>query len=74
MSNKAAQERFINDLIYNILDDVLGHLSDGDIPENWDGTELRWLLADKFAGSASLCDKNTKRRKDYNNWMLVNNL
>jgi len=74
MNNKTEQEQFLKDLTQNILDDILGHLSDGDIPENWDGIELRWLLAEKFTDSASLCDKATKRRKDYKNWMLVNNL
>lgn len=45
-------------------------------PEEWDGVELRWLIQDKAAEFVwyPMCDKRSKRYKDYKNEMLVKNL
>ena len=44
---KAEQAEFINDLIDNCRESILSRLDD--IPEDWDGAELRLFVRDKFA-------------------------
>jgi len=72
------QEQFVNELVENIRRDVVRQIMTGRIPSEWDGHELRQLLADRFTQSASLSDdmrnKRSKRRRDYENTVIVNNL
>lgn len=47
------------------------------VPENWDGAEIRqWILdyyKSQFIFSTIIADKRCKRRKDYENELIVNN-
>ncbi len=66
------QIKFINDLTENVLKDIIGEVG-RKIPENWDGIELRWLLAEKFAAQ-TFHSLSPTRYKEYENNVIVNNI
>lgn len=69
----AEKVTFIAELIGNVQDGIIKKTDK--LPENWDGIELRWYIADKFADAVmGSYDKRSKRYKDYENEVLVNNL
>lgn len=61
--------KFVRDLSSSIIDDIILKIKSGSVPDEWDGIELRWLLADAFARQAY-----GKMSKEYKNDVLVNNL
>ena len=69
---RTEQRKFVRSLAITIAEKVVSKIESGRIPEEWDGFELRQLLADKFAHESFKMD-NT-RKKEYNNTVLVNNL
>jgi len=62
---------FIGTLIQNVLDSVLAKVAD--MPEEWDGFELRRYIADKFEDAAYV-KMPPKRARDYRNTLIVTNL
>jgi len=67
------QIQFVTDLTNAVRDKIIKQIETGKIPETWDGIELRWLLRDKFeAQTSSRVDK--KRKREYNNTVLVENI
>lgn len=72
---KIEQKRFIKDLCGNIESDIRSKIAAGKIPTEWDGHELRQLVADKAKEAASRVMVDNKRRRDeYENTVIVNNL
>ncbi len=69
-----AQTMLVIELCYNVRDSVLEQIKAGKVPKSWDGHELRQLLADRFAASAGTMRPGSKKRKEYENTKLVNNL
>lgn len=70
---RASQRMFVRELAANVVAGVLKDIEDGKTPEEWDGVELRQLLADRFADAAFI--KMPKdRRGRYKNTVIVNNL
>ena len=69
--NKQEKKRFIKNLTGSIRDELISKIDK--IPENWDGYELRQLLADSFKQEAYL-KMTGKRKKDYTNNVIINNL
>ena len=69
--NRREQKKFINELIDNVKAEILMKA----YPEEWDGIELRWLIAEKFnqAVLGRYNDKRNKRHKDFVNECIVNN-
>lgn len=67
---------FIAKLTGSICNELTAKVRDGRIPENWDGHELRELLAEKFAAETSdeLKNKRSPRYKAYRNSVLTRNL
>lgn len=63
---------FISDLTENLRKDIQRKINSGAIPENWDGFELRQLLADKAAEST--VNMTRTRKRNYHNTVIVNNL
>jgi hypothetical protein len=51
---KSEKRTFVKNVCSDILNDVIYKINHDKIPENWDGFELRELLADKFRESAYL--------------------
>lgn len=73
--DKLRQSVFVRDLAQNITSEILALISTDKIPANWDGHELRLLLADRFESSASMShlrqNRRSRRAKDYRNECAV---
>lgn len=74
--NQEQKIAFIQNLTSSVAVELIKKVQDGRIPENWDGHELRELLADKFTAERSepLSNKRSARYKAYRNAVLTNNL
>lgn len=72
--NKEKQEEFVRELSENIVNDIISKVRRGKISDDWDGIELRWLLAEKFADAVFSGVGNKRRKAEYNNTVIVNNL
>lgn len=70
--NKAERAKFIIDLVNNVKKDLLKENSK--YPNNWDGHELRFRIADAFSDVVMHNVTTKKRIKDYKNFCLVNGL
>lgn len=68
------QIQFVTDLTNAVRDKIIGRIESGKIPESWDGIELRWLLRDKFENEVLGDYGNKKRKREYNNTVLVENI
>lgn len=70
------QIKFMENATERMLEDFKKNMEKGNIPENWDGIELRWLLrdmGDSFVWN-DMKNKRSRRFKDYENHVLVNNI
>lgn len=75
--NKKQKAEFVRRITSDVRDELLRKIKSGDIPDDWDGHELRQLLSDKFAAEVFdrvMGDKRGKRRKEYERICAVNNL
>jgi len=70
--NTKEKKDFIENLCISIASELTSKVEK--MPENWDGFELRELLAEKFRSEAYLLQKNKTRFKDYKNDVLILNL
>ena len=71
--SKREKEQFIKDLIGSVQTTILGKLDQ--IPEDWDGYELRLYIRDKFADVVwGDVDGRSSRVRNYNNDVIVKNL
>lgn len=72
------QKVFIAGLMDSVKRSMFHGIDRGLVPEEWDGHELRQWMADRFAQSADMSshmrDKRSRRRKEYENIAIVNNL
>ena len=68
------QVNFIKELSNNVTSELLSDVQAGKTPDTWDGVELRKLLADRFARVVFLGTLTGKRKREYNNTVLVNDL
>lgn len=68
------KKKFIRELVGAVRDRLLDRV--GDVPEEWDGIELRQWIADTFAQQAySLTMRQDRKRlKAFRNECLVRNL
>jgi hypothetical protein len=68
---------FVDDLCQNIRLQLKEQIKNNKVPAEWDGHELRCLIADTFEAAAAPTTirlaKRSKRAKDYRNVMLVTN-
>jgi len=71
---KKEKIKFVKNLSDSILEDIIMRINDNRIPEEWDGFELREILAEKFRGEAYLLQRYKSRMRDYKNTVLVNNI
>jgi hypothetical protein len=63
---------FVESIVSRVLAEIQADIQTGKIPESWDGIELRWLLAERMNGITYTGSK--KRKADYNNTVIINNL
>jgi len=61
----------IHELIDNVKMDIIKVVRD--MPEEWDGIELRWLIAEKFAMEVGtrFKDKRSRRYQDYRDFIIT---
>jgi len=72
------QNAFITELTDNIAKELRAQINTGQIPEHWDGHELRALLAIRFTESAAMSlitrEPRSKRTRDFINTRITENL
>lgn len=74
LETPAAKRRFIRELIGNVQAEILARVAD--MPESWDGHELRRYIADRFEDADMTMHRKEfrRRRKDYRSAVLERNL
>lgn len=68
------QSMFVNEMIERIRADILVKITIGTIPESWDGVELRQYIAERFNECIMKETLTGKRKREYKNTKLINNL
>lgn len=72
------QIAFVREMSANIAEEIVRAILADKVPAEWDGHELRCLLATKHHESAAMSllvrEPQRKRARDYRNAVLVNNL
>jgi hypothetical protein len=74
---RSEQKQFVKDLAKTAKDvakKIIENIDNGKIPADWDGHELRQLLADNFTSMVLAIKMDRKQRREYNNIVAVNNL
>lgn len=75
MKNKREQRRFVKELCASIEKKILDNIKLGRIPAEWNGIELRELVADVADRSRAGSDIIGRARlRDYRNIVIINNL
>ena len=69
--NTRKRKAFIRELVNNVRNDILSKADQ--IPETWDGIELRVYIADKFA-NICIGKMDRKRANEYRNTIYCSNL
>jgi hypothetical protein len=68
---RSDQRKFVRGLTASIRDSVLQSIATGDVPAEWDGHELRCLLANRFEQSAQMTyirkEPRSRRTREFNN-------
>ena len=68
------QAKFVRKLVEAVNRELLQDIEKGKVPEDFEGMELRQLLADRFRRAVFGGILVGKRKKDYLNAVLVNDL
>ena len=68
------QIQFVKELTKSITNELINDIKIGKIPPNWDGIELRQIIADKCKRTVLEGALVGSRKREYNNIVLVNNL
>lgn len=76
--NRAEQISLVNELCMRMALAIGARIHAGDVPKEWDGHELRCLVADKAADNASISvirkEPRSVRAKAYKNTILTTNI
>lgn len=67
--NAEQKREFINDLIESVKETILGNVPN--MPEDWDGNELRRYIADKFSTYTNM---GSARLRAYRKTILISDL
>ena len=70
--NSNEKVTFVNSLVESVRADIERKITDGSVPEDWDGHELRCYIARRFQLQVYPMDR--KRSRDYVNTLTVSNL
>ncbi len=65
------QKDLVARLITVTIEEINADFDSGKIPESWDGVELRWLIANKFASVVLKGIGSSYRKRKFNNHCLV---
>jgi hypothetical protein len=76
--NRTDQISIVNELCMRMALDIATRIDAGEVPKEWDGHELRCLVADKAADNASvseiLKEPRGARAKAYKNTLLASKI
>lgn len=76
--NQTEQLIIVHNLCMGMSRTISDRIRKGHVPENWDGHELRALIADKAEGNASISsirkEPRSARAKAYKNTILTTNI
>lgn len=72
--NRDEQKEFVKSLCQTIADTIVTEIDNGKVSDNWDGIELRALIARETADGERYLHRNRSRLLKFNNTCLVNNL
>lgn len=72
--DRAKQTEIVTELLTRLRCDICARIAKGDIPEEWDGIELRSYVADKAAEFIIKGTMDRRRLREYRNTVLVRNL
>lgn len=70
--SKEAKVQLVQELLKRVGDKVIAYINEDKMPADWDGLELRRLVADKFEQETTTLPLD--RHKDYVNMVRVCNL
>lgn len=70
--NKKEQKQFVKELCGGIAKTICEQIKKGRVPENWDGFELRYLIAEK--AEHAKYKMGNSRARDYRNTVMINGL
>lgn len=73
MLEKEKKKELVSNLVESVRQEIIKLIDNGKIPEEWNGHELRQLIADKFNYEKTQVMKGN-RLKDYKNTVYLNNL
>lgn len=59
---KADQKRITSEICDRVRDKICAQIEAGEMPENFDGFEIRWLLSDVFNREARVGDRSRRFR------------
>lgn len=72
---RSEQVRFVKGLSDNIANNIIGAIRSGHVPEEFDGHELRVILANQFVASADMTtikqNPQGSRARVFRNWVKV---
>lgn len=75
---KEQQRQFVREISNSISNEICSHICEGKIPPEWNGHELRVLLAEKHAESGRMSciskDGRSSRARAFRNHCLINGL
>lgn len=66
---KHEQTKFVEGLINNVKDELMSQINK--LPDEWDGHELRQLIADRFAEVSFTLKNDKKRYRAYRNFIIT---
>ena len=66
--NICEKQAFILVTIWEVVSKIMKKLNE--LPDDWNGFELKQLLADEFAETVAHFRMDKKRREDYERWMI----
>ena len=72
---RTQQRQFVRRLTKEIRDQIVNAISASNVPAEWDGHELRCLLAERFERSAQMTairkDPRGRRAREYRNTIRI---
>ena len=74
LRTRREKSRFVRDLARAVAAEIVKKIDAGKVPAEWDGHELRRLLADKFEREVTGLMKKGRRLRDYRSDVYNNNL
>ena len=71
--NAKEKKEFVTELCNSIAKTINNEIDAGKIPDEWNGIELRWLIQEK-GNYVAFDNGEKKRKKNFKNTVIVNNL